>query len=120
VWVDAIEIDALAHHLHLTLNAFGRRFLRRVGDRLSLVEKPNRDCIFWQDGCTVYSARPRQCRTFPFWSDNVADPASWRRVAEECEGIGEGRLYGSAEIETLRDGRGSTASSSRSADDAER
>jgi len=114
VWVDALEIDALARHLGLTLNAFGRSFLRRVGDRLSLVEKANRDCIFWENGCTVYPVRPRQCRTFPFWPDNVADSAGWQSAAEECEGIGQGRLYEPAEIETLSTGRGSTAASLRS------
>jgi Fe-S-cluster containining protein len=117
VWVDALEIDALARHLDLTLSAFGRRFLRRVGNRLSLVEKPNRDCIFWEGGCTVYPARPGQCRTFPFWPDTIADPASWQSAAGECEGIGQGRLYERTEIEALRAGRGSTVASSRPGND---
>lgn len=33
---------------------------------LSLKEKPNYDCILWDDGCKAYTARPRQCSDFPF------------------------------------------------------
>src|SRR5256714_15433934 len=67
VWVDAEEIARLAEHLGQTSEQFARRYLRRVGDRFSLIEKPGGDCIFWdkQAGCTVYSARPVQCQTWP-------------------------------------------------------
>ena len=35
---------------------------------LSLREKKNMECIFWNDGCEAYQARPVQCRTYPFWT----------------------------------------------------
>ena len=37
--------------------------------KVSLQEKSNYDCIFWQDGlgCAIYEARPLQCRSYPFW-----------------------------------------------------
>ena len=68
VWVNREEIANLASFLELTPEAFGRRYLRRVERRLSLIDNDDGDCIFWENGCTVYSARPTQCRTFPFWS----------------------------------------------------
>lgn len=68
--------------------------------RISLIEKPNYDCIFWKDGgCTVYKARPVQCRTFPFWISNIEDKADWERTAADCPGIGKGRLVSKEEIE---------------------
>lgn len=109
VWVDAREIRAIARFLELTLDRFGRRFLRRVGSRLSLVERPNHDCVFWDEGCTIYSVRPRQCRTFPFWQESIASAAAWHETASACEGVNTGRLYSLSEIEALRSGRGETA-----------
>ncbi len=82
--------------------------MRRVGERLALIDAPNGDCIFWDDGCTVYQAGPRQCRTFPFWPPNLATPRAWEETVAACPGAGEGRLYSIGEIRELRRGRGKT------------
>ena len=108
VWVSAGESDRLAEHLDLTSDRFARRFLRTVSGRLALIDNPAGDCVFWDNGCTVYAARPTQCRTFPFWSQNLAHPGSWDRTVRACPGAGEGRLYNRDEIERLRLGRGRT------------
>jgi Fe-S-cluster containining protein len=63
---------------------------------LSLAEKPNYDCVFWRDGCTVYAHRPLQCRTFPFWDRNLS-PGVWEAL--DCPGAGKGELHGPAYIE---------------------
>ena len=57
-------------------------------------------------GCMVYPVRPRQCRTFPFWSENLKDAAAWEALRPGCPGIGEGRLFPSEEIRRIRMGRG--------------
>ncbi len=102
VWVDPDEIARLAEHRGETLEQFSKRFVRRVGNRYSLVEKPGGDCIFWsrEAGCTVYPARPVQCRTWPFWPENIADRESWGRVCRACPGSGAegGRLFTVEEI----------------------
>jgi Fe-S-cluster containining protein len=101
VWVDEAQIARLAGHLGLDPAAFARRFVRRVGDRLSLIERPGGDCVFWdrQAGCTVYPARPEQCRTWPFWAENLASEADWRDAGRGCPGIDRGRLYTVEEIQ---------------------
>ena len=42
---------------------------RKALGRVTLRERANGECVFWdrQAGCTVYPARPAQCRTWPFW-----------------------------------------------------
>lgn len=105
VWVRLTEVERLAAHLGLSIDAFGKRYLRRVGRRLSLVERPNGDCVFFDRGCQVYSARPEQCRSYPFWPEHIASREAWEAEAGECPGIGEGRLYSVEEIESIRDGR---------------
>lgn len=99
VWLTRAECDELAEFLGLSGDEFVRRYVRLVGRRRSLVEEPNGDCIFYDDGCTVYPVRPGQCRTFPFWPENLKSRGAWEEVSEECEGIGQGPLYS---LETAR------------------
>lgn len=109
VWVDRREALEIADHLGLTLAELGRRYLRKVGRRNALTDRSDGACVFWDEGCTIYPARPGQCRTFPFWKENIASEAAWLETARDCEGIGEGRRYDPAEIEALAEGRGETA-----------
>src|SRR5262249_5550758 len=109
VWVSDAEIAALAARLSMSVEQFGRTYLRRVGARLSLVERANHDCVFWREGegCAVYEPRPEQCRTFPFWKDITATRESWSRFSW-CRGKDDGRTYSLPEIEKLERGEGET------------
>lgn len=100
VWVDAEEIARLAKFRGETLDQFSQKFVRRVGDRLSLIEKPGGDCVFWEktQGCTVYSARPIQCQTWPFWPENLETPEDWDHVTSVCPGSGKGQVFTVEEI----------------------
>ena len=45
--------------------------------------------------CSVYEARPVQCRTWPFWPENLESPEAWDLASFECEGMvrnGEGMV----------------------------
>ena len=109
VWVERSELQALADHLSIPVEEFSRRYVRRISQgRLALIDKANLDCVFWDDGCTVYPARPRQCRTFPFWEQNLESPGAWGRAAACCPGMNEGREYSPEEIERLAAGEGDT------------
>lgn len=101
VWVSVAEIEALAAELRLSTDEFGRRFLRRVGDRISLVERPNGDCVFWDAnrGCTVYESRPVQCRTWPFWTENLESRETWEETGSRCPGIDRGDWFSVESIE---------------------
>lgn len=109
VWVNAEEVRAAAQFLGLSDEAFYRQYTRRVGARVSLIEQENADCIFLRtasDGtrrCTIYSARPVQCRTWPFWSVNLSSPRAWARAGEKCPGLNRGSLFDLTHIENERD-----------------
>lgn len=106
VWVNQDEIAALAKLLEIDdVKVFEKRYVRRVGIRKSLKEFANGDCVFFDGGsrkCTVYSARPRQCRTWPFWDSNLRTPQAWAETCQVCPGSGTGQLYQIEEIETQR------------------
>ena len=101
VWVNKAEIEALAAKLAISVPLFEERYVRQVGMRKSLVEYPNGDCVFF-DGqrrtCTVYDARPRQCRSWPFWDSNVRTPEAWEHTCEVCPGSGKGNLVTVEEV----------------------
>ena len=100
VWVNEEEIGRIAAFLGESIEQFSKRYVRQVGERYSLIERPGGDCIFWDKsrGCTVYSARPVQCRTWPFWPDNIESPETWEAVTDVCPGSGRGQVFTVDEI----------------------
>jgi Fe-S-cluster containining protein len=100
VWVDEEEIARLARRLQMDASEFEKRYLRRVARGVSLRERDDGACVFWRrgEGCTVYSDRPRQCRSWPFWNSNISTPADWRRTTQICPGAGVGRIFTAEEI----------------------
>jgi len=73
IFVSVTEITAIAKLLEMDERDFRREYLHKVAYRYSLKEKivnGSHDCVFFdrsQNGCSIYTARPLQCRTFPFW-----------------------------------------------------
>jgi len=102
VWVTREEMDLLAAFLGKTTKGFREESVRRVDRRWSLKERANGDCVLvGEQGCRAYEARPVQCRTWPFWPENVRSEQRWVTLAEECEGMGKGRQYSAQEVEQL-------------------
>lgn len=106
VWVNKAEIAAMAEVVgEEDIERFESNFVRKIGIRKSLKEYSNGDCYFFDKetrGCTVYEARPRQCRTWPFWDSNLSSPEAWEETCEVCPGSGKGKLYQLEEIEAQR------------------
>lgn len=98
------EIAALADRLRLSESDFRARYTRRLrGHDISLIEKDNYDCVFFvrDRGCSVYDDRPKQCRTWPFWSSVVFSRETWNDEAEECPGMNKGSLHDLAVVERV-------------------
>ena len=133
VWISDVEIQRLAEFLKLTTAEVLKKYCRKVGGRWSLKERKTPeglyDCVFLTGGeaepaakgrelsadapvpvtprgCAIYSVRPLQCRTWPFWESNLAVPEAWERAASRCPGMGEGdRHFTREKIESLRDAK---------------
>jgi Fe-S-cluster containining protein len=108
IWVTKPEIEIIADFLKTTVGQLRQKYLKRVGLRTTIIEhRTTKDCIFLQEGtggrqCMIYSVRPSQCRSWPFWPENLKSANAWNRAAQKCPGIGCGRLYGSEEIERIK------------------
>lgn len=100
VFLTEQDIVRASEKLDLSRKEFLERHTRRVhGDRV-LQDKGER-CVFLDaDGlCRIYEARPLQCRTFPFWKENL-NPRTWKSVvARDCPGVGRGKVTSRSRIE---------------------
>lgn len=73
IYVSKAEIKAIAKLLKMDERDFVQKYLFKKMYKYSIKERKNGDsyeCIFYDaasNGCTIYDARPLQCRTFPFW-----------------------------------------------------
>ena len=101
VWVNKAEIEAMAAALGLNAAEFEEQYVRHVGIRKSLREFPGGDCVLFDNQsrtCRVYHLRPRQCRTWPFWTSNLRTPEAWEETSRHCPGANRGRLLPLEEI----------------------
>lgn len=102
VWVTDEELLEIAEYLDKPIGEIRLFHTRIVRGRVSLTEFANGDCTFFDSRtrkCTVYRARPIQCRTWPFWNSHLETPASWKKVCDTCPGAGEGKLYSLDQIQ---------------------
>lgn len=90
IWVTPKEMQDIADFLKTPLEEFKTDYLKKVRYRYSLKERQNGEnfeCIFFDSvakNCSIYTVRPRQCITFPFW-DYFKQHID--EVVEECPGI---------------------------------
>jgi Fe-S-cluster containining protein len=115
VWFTDAEGHTMAATLGLDVDAFYRKFARRIGERWSLIERNTEhgyDCIFLDRTsikgkavCALYDARPTQCRTWPFWPENLETPRAWKstKLATPCPGMDRGKLVPIEQIRVQRD-----------------
>jgi len=105
VYLSEDDVEKLMSALNMDRKAFIAAYCRWVAmnknEVLSLKEKSNKDCVFWEDGCTVYDSRPFQCVSFPFWENIVASSQSWEMAASGCPGINTGELRAESVINEI-------------------
>lgn len=81
------DIAVLSDHLEMESVAFIARHTRLAPNRkhLALLDQQDGSCAFLQgDQCSIYAARPEQCRTFPFaWHVAEGCPELDKLLAEE-------------------------------------
>lgn len=89
VFLAQSDIERLAKHFNLSETSFKQKYTRLVERGYALLDKKgSTDCIFLEEGkCTLYQARPTQCKTFPWWPNLLNSQKSWEDASLSCEGI---------------------------------
>ncbi len=104
------DVGFALRHLDLSVGSFTETYMDLDKDQY-VFKNDGDNCIFYgEKGCTIYEARPTQCRTFPFWTANLKSQYRWKLTEEECEGIGQGKLFHKDEIEAIRNQTSQTPS----------
>jgi uncharacterized protein len=91
VWLDADEFADLSTNLNEAPEAVLEKYTEKtmsgwvkLKNQISDDPKINDRCIFLgADGkeCSIYSSRPIQCRTYPFWPRLLSSPEEWNKEA---------------------------------------
>ena len=91
VRVSPAEIQQIAQHLGLGEEALRSRYLE--ADGVTLRNGQGHRCVFLDDGttaaCSIYEARPQQCREWPFWPRLRTDADLLAQARRICPGIVE-------------------------------
>lgn len=107
------EAASMAADLGITPAQFLRDFTHEGPHGRSLNETHTEhgfDCVFLDRKsspgkalCRVYRARPAQCRTWPFWPDNLTSKHHWNRAGRTCPGLNTGELHSPKAIQLRLD-----------------
>jgi Fe-S-cluster containining protein len=101
VYLTRDDRKRMAEHLEMPLADFYDKHCEVTDGHMHL-KGPDKDCAFLEGKrCTVYEARPTQCRTWPFWGENMNAKAWTSDVAKNCAGVGKGRVWSADEINEL-------------------
>ncbi len=90
IWVNPQEALKISEFLNLSLDKFYDKHLKKVKYRFSLKEieyNGGYRCVFFdlkEKRCGIYSVRPTQCRSFPFWDHFKTNI---KEAERECPGI---------------------------------
>lgn len=93
----------LAKHLGISTQSFTLRYCKKTNGNYHLKDYQG-PCQFLKErSCSIYEARPSQCRTWPFWPENM-NARTWSKEIETfCPGVGKGKLYTKEDIQKLLD-----------------
>jgi Fe-S-cluster containining protein len=100
VFVSKTDRKRFADFFEMPMSAFTKKHCRRVGKFWALKDNPkSSECLFLVNKrCSAYSARPTQCRTWPFWPE-VMNAKTWNKeVASFCPGVGKGKVVSQEKI----------------------
>ncbi len=91
----------MAKALDLNTTEFTKKYCTKTSGVYHLNENEDSpDCLFLKNNkCSVYTGRPTQCRTWPFWPDNMNAKVWSNEIVSYCPGINKGRLYSKKEID---------------------
>jgi uncharacterized protein len=102
VYLSEADIQAIALHLGLERAEFLTRHCELDRGWVTL-RTTDPACTFLRpdNTCGIYPVRPKQCATWPFWTENL-ERATWEGpVSECCPGIGTGPVHAADEIDRL-------------------
>ena len=105
VYLSKKDLLKIAKYLNVSINLFKKKYCEYTDGYLHLKEiNIKGNCQFLENKkCSIYSARPIQCRTWPFWNENMNFKKWNKEIINFCPGIGKGKIINASKIQKLID-----------------
>ena len=108
VYLTKTDRKNISELLDMPMASFTKKYCRKVEDIYCLKEEffpdgeINPDCRYLEGTrCKIYKARPTQCRTWPFWPENMT-PRAWNKnVVSFCPGVNKGKKFSKNQVEKI-------------------
>ena len=103
VYLSTKDLYNLSKFFSISNSQFKKKYCEFNDGYLHLKEiNKNGNCIFLNNKkCSVYKSRPTQCRTWPFWKENLNAKKWNNEIIKFCPGIGKGDKISSLNINKL-------------------
>lgn len=91
VYLSTADAERISQHRSMDVEQWLERECRQTLDGRYILKSREEDdvCIYLNDEkqCNIYSVRPQQCSSFPWWGENLATQRAWNEVKESCPGL---------------------------------
>lgn len=103
VYLSKKDILNLSKFTNLNSKDFIKLYCDKTDGFIHFKEKNKKGkCIFLdKKKCSIYEARPTQCRTWPFWSENMNAKIWNEEISKFCPGINQGKLFTKENIDKI-------------------
>ena len=95
VYLSHNDLKRFAKYFKVSINKFKEKYCQITDGFIHLIENNELEgkCFFLKNKkCTVYKNRPSQCRTWPFWNENMNAKVWNEDISINCPGIGKGNI----------------------------
>ena len=102
VYFDKASIENASKILRISSELFRKEFLL-WDDGHWVHEVANGDpCAFLApEGCSIHNGKPIQCRSYPFWKENMNTKKWNNEISKFCPGINKGGRISKKEIDKI-------------------
>lgn len=102
VYLTDEELEKISAHLGIPKDAFVFTHCVRMGGQWVLrFDRPECPMLMEDMSCRIYPVRPVQCRTWPFWPENLTRRGWTRYVESFCPGVHAKRIVDRSLIQSL-------------------
>ena len=101
VYLSHKDVKRIANFFNISINTFKNKYCAVTNGYIHLKEiNASSNCRFLKNKkCSIYINRPSQCRTWPFWKENMNAKKWNENITKFCPGIGKGELYNKETID---------------------
>ena len=101
VYLGKSDMEAISAFLKLGIDEFFLKHCDTENGWIVLRPGPSHCEFLGENGCRIYPVRPKQCASWPFWSENLELETWMSQIVPCCEGVGRGALYPADEIDRI-------------------